>query len=236
MAEEAERIKELWLWDDEIPRDGPEQMACDEALLETGNAPILRIFRWKGPWVSAGYFADKDHAVRTHPEMPFCRRWTGGGIVVHDGDFTYSLVVPKGETLAALKPRRSYQVIHSALGRALRARCIGTDLAEKSAPAAECFAGAVEHDLVNHGKKLAGGAQRRTRHGLLHQGSVQCQPLLDRSFGITLAGELALAVARWRPPADFEKKVRNLLAGKYASPRFLQGPGAAEDFTAPARS
>lgn len=212
-------------------------MACDEALITTTSVAVLRLFLWKGPWVSAGYFTDRGEATKARPDLPFCRRWTGGGVVAHDGDFTYSLIVPRRVSLGAIKPDKSYLLIHSALALALRARGVVAGLfSEKSPAAAECFAGAVQHDLVLGGTKIAGGAQRRTSHGLLHQGSVQCKTGLGRDFGIAFARALAVCVGEWTPPAGFEKSVEKLAMDKYASKEFLLGPRAAKDFTAGARA
>src|SRR5262249_17430586 len=46
----------------------------------------------------------------------------------------------------------------------------------KSSPG-ECFAGFEKSDLLWQGRKIAGAAQRRTREGLLIQGSVQPPPI-----------------------------------------------------------
>jgi hypothetical protein len=43
--------------------------------------------------------------------------------------------------------------------------------------AGQCFAGWEKFDLLWSGRKIAGAAQRRNRHGLLVQGSVQPPPL-----------------------------------------------------------
>lgn len=183
--------------------------------------------------MSAGYFSGMQKAILAHPNLGFCRRWTGGGIVVHEADFTFGLIVPRGENLAAVRAGESYRRIHLALAEALRRHGIEADLSpEGTTMAAECFAGAVEHDLMRHGAKIAGGAQRRTRNGLLHQGSIQGLPGLERGFGETLAQILADSIGVWTPPPDFERGVEALAEGKYATPGFLRGPRAANDFTA----
>ena len=212
-------------------------MACDEALLATARVPVLRIYCWNAPWISGGIFTDRDRAKQTRPDLPFCRRWTGGGVVVHEGDFTYSLTVPRGETLATIKPNQSYLLIHSALAAALRENGVQTGLyGEQSPGAAECFAAAVEYDLVSKSTKIAGGAQRRTRRGLLHQGSVQCEPRPDRGFGLVFARTLAACASQWAPPADFEYLVGKLVSEKYADPAFLEGPRKSKSFTGLAMS
>jgi lipoate-protein ligase A len=39
----------------------------------------------------------------------------------------------------------------------------------------ECFQKPVRGDVVTDGRKLAGGAQRRTKSGMLHQGSIDAK-------------------------------------------------------------
>jgi lipoate-protein ligase A len=227
----TELFANLGLWIDPAPRDGPEQMACDETLMAEAGRPVLRVFRWRRPWISAGYFSDMDAAARVRPDLPLCRRWTGGGIVVHEGDFTFALVVPRGEKLALERPPESYRFIHLALVEALRVLGISSALAAEEPPAdAECFARAVQHDVVAQGRKVAGGAQRRTRDGLLHQGSVQGLGNDSNELASALARALSPSVALWVPPEGFEKRALALTGQKYASGQFLRGrqPG---DFT-----
>lgn len=227
MVEAREKaLPHLGLWIDAVAREGPEQMACDEALLAEAAVPVMRVFRWSRPWVSAGYFTPREKAAAVRPDLPLCRRWTGGGVVVHEGDFTFSLAVPRGEDLAAARPAESYRRIHLAVSAALGAAGTDASLAGRAAGGAcECFAAAVEHDVVARGAKVAGGAQRRTRRGFLHQGSVQT-PSLDReNFTRWLARSLSGNVTLWSPPRNFEGKVASLAREKYACPRFLAGAG-----------
>lgn len=233
MADSEERIfPSLGLWADPVPRDGPEQMACDEILLKSAALPVLRIFRWSRPWISTGYFVSMDEARALRPDLPVCRRWTGGGIVVHEGDFTFSLSVPKTEQLASLRPSESYRRIHAALVEALKEAGCPAELAGAAAKTpAECFAAPVEHDVLARGSKIAGGAQRRSRLGLLHQGSVQTGKPLAREFGTVLARHLAPSVQEWAPPEAFEEEVGRLTAQKYAAEGFLVGPKQPMNFT-----
>jgi lipoate-protein ligase A len=103
----------LDLWIDPVPRDGPENMAVDEWLAETCGTPVLRSYRWTPGWGSFGYF------VKTVdlPEwgLRWVRRWTGGGIVDHRTDWTYTLFVPNGFGLAEVKGGESSRAIHAAL-------------------------------------------------------------------------------------------------------------------------
>jgi lipoate-protein ligase A len=212
----------LGVWVDPVRRDGPTQMACDEMLLANSTNAVLRVFRWSEPWISAGYFVPWMEAQAARPDLPVCRRWTGGGVVVHENDFTFALVAPRSENLARLRPDESYRVLHGAAAEALRALGIPADLfTNQAVGAAECFAGPVPHDVMSVGRKIAGGAQRRTKRGLLHQGSIQLAGL-GADFADVLAAHLANETNLWSPPAGFEQAVSSLAREKYAQDHFLR--------------
>ena len=160
---------------DLTPRSAAVNMACDEVLLERVAVPTLRIYRWEKPAVSFGYFIRHTALATIAQGREIVRRMTGGGIVEHGNDLTYSLILPAAHPLAECPPRESYRAIHSAIATWLELRGIITRLSPTPAggPANVCFESAAEFDLVAGAQKVAGAAQRRTRHGLLHQGSVQ---------------------------------------------------------------
>lgn len=233
MAKDSGRLfGRLALWIDDVPREGPAQMACDEAMLDLADRAVMRVFRWSRPWVSAGYFVPMSIAASIRPDLPVCRRWTGGGIVVHGGDFTFSLAVPAGAAHWGSRPAESYRKIHLAVAAALARQGTKAALTEGGESAAdECFAAPVAHDVVCRGRKVAGGAQRRTRRGLLHQGSIQ-GVAAGPDFARVLAGCLAAKVEDWSPPAAWEDSARKLAREKYDNPDFLRGHRTAKNFTA----
>ena len=110
----------------------------------------------------------------------------------HGADFTYTLLCPLGTPLTSLPPAESYRAIHEAVARALAAHRSGITLAGPPAPKVShaCFENAAQFDILAGAEKIAGAAQRRTRQGLLHQGSIQ-MPDLDSTFGYALADALA---------------------------------------------
>lgn len=213
----------LSLWHDPVPRQGPEQMACDEALCESVSEPVLRVFRWAAPWCSAGYFSSWQEASGVRPDLPLCRRWTGGGVVVHENDFTFALIAPKSTAWSSLRPVESYRVLHEALADTLRET--GEDAGifrGTSSSAAQCFVAPTRHDVVGKGTKLAGGAQRRTRTALLHQGSVQAEGAKKPGFAEGLAARLAGIITDWQPSGGLQERVHLLLEEKYGRPSFLE--------------
>lgn len=197
-------------------------MACDEALLNVATTPLLRIFRWSAPWVSIGYFMRVQEAAHARGDLPFCRRWTGGGAVVHDGDFTFSLVVPRSEKWSLQRAATTYAELHHALASALCRIGKNVRLAERDeSSAGQCFVGPVRHDLILEGRKIAGGAQRRTRQGLLHQGSLQFDDL-PADFPQLLAHSLAPYVEAWiSQPRDLDARIDQLCREKYTLQTFL---------------
>ncbi len=164
------------------PNDAAWNMALDEALLETApqiNAPVLRFYEWKEPAASFGYFQKFQEIERATLLRPLVRRPTGGGLVPHDGDWTYSLVFPPGHFWHELKAVESYERVHAWVRDAFARMSVATVLSpccQKDIPG-QCFLGAEKFDVLWHGRKIAGAAQRRTKTGLLIQGSVQPPPL-----------------------------------------------------------
>jgi lipoyl(octanoyl) transferase len=157
-------------------------MALDEALLENVSRlgrPVLRFYGWTEPAATFGYFQKFSEVGRATQLRPLIRRPTGGGIVPHNADWTYSAVFPPGHEWHSLKAEESYRRIHDWLRLAFAELKIETELAPDSHKAlpGQCFAGHEKFDLLWRGKKIAGAAQRRNRLGLLIQGSVQPPPV-----------------------------------------------------------
>ena len=90
-------------------------MALDEALLESVSRlgqPVLRFYGWTEPAATFGYFQKYAEVERATLLRPLIRRPTGGGIVPHDADWTYSLAFPPGHEWHSLKAEESYRRVH----------------------------------------------------------------------------------------------------------------------------
>jgi lipoate-protein ligase A len=171
-----------WLLLDSGKCDAAFNMALDEALLENVSQlgrPILRFYSWTEPAATFGYFQKFSEVERATLLRPLIRRPTGGGIVPHDMDWTYSFVVPPDHEWYSLTAVESYRRVHEWIQDAFAKLNVMTELAsccKKSAPG-ECFVGHEKSDVLWNGKKIAGAAQRRNKLGLLIQGSVQPPPI-----------------------------------------------------------
>jgi lipoate-protein ligase A len=153
-------------------------MALDEALLESVNAlarPVLRFYDWRSPAATFGYFQHYRDLEKITSLRPLLRRPTGGGLVPHQGDWTYSITVPVSHRWYDLTARESYQHLHLWLQAAFARVEAVTEVAPscRKAGVGQCFVGHEQYDLLWQGRKIAGAAQRRNKCGLLIQGSVQ---------------------------------------------------------------
>ena len=204
---------DLTIYHDESPHSAAMNMAIDEALLETAVVPTIRFYRWRSPALSFGYFGKFSDVAIYAAERDLVRRWTGGGIVFHGDDLTYSIVIPASDPVFDESSIAIYEKIHRALCEALAAGGQDAELASVAALCERrksrkgdlqiaqrrtgdrrsletaicdrgynCFANPVRADVMMDGRKIAGAAQRRTRRGLLQQGSIQ---------GITMNTDLA---------------------------------------------
>jgi len=175
----AVKLPTLHCWRDPEFRSAAENMALDEALFlwscRTGN-PVARFYHWDHAAVTVGYFGsiagpDCGRAVR---------RYTGGGLVEHGEDLTFLLALPAGSPPVLAPAMERYRWIHESLARALAFTGVSVVLARSGSATAAgpCFANPVSWDLIDpsSGIKLGGGAQRRIRGAVIHQGSLRLPP------------------------------------------------------------
>ncbi len=181
-----------WRLIDTGPLDGPANMALDEALLSCFDKerprPLLRLYGWDPPALSVGRYQDARSALRLDlceaEGVPVVRRMTGGGIIYHARELTYSIVCsPEHLGLNGVKEgfRRLCGFLLGTYGRlgleasfAVDSNSTGERLGERTA---FCFAGKEEFDVLANGRKIGGNAQRRLSGAILQHGSI---PLENR--------------------------------------------------------
>ena len=180
-----------------------ENMAVDFLLLQRyphEQVPRFRHYEWRSPAFTFGY-SQKIEFVRaalpTGETFDLCRRPTGGGIVDHRDDWTFSLVIPRGHPLEDVRATQSYREVHECLAAVLRLQGVpavtktvdDADAGAESNLPGVCFQRAERYDVVHQqsGEKIAGAAQKRNKRGLLFQGS-----LWRPAAGVTLDEERLL--------------------------------------------
>ena len=208
---------------DPEPHDAALNMALDEVLLGRAAGPVLRVYRWARPAVSFGYFGKVADVETAWPGREMVRRWTGGGIVPHGADVTYTLLVPRGCAFFRLGAEEAYRAIHERIaalvaeaGSAVRVAAVASAKISDA-----CFENPARYDLLADGGKIAGAAQRRTRAGLLHQGSISGIPL-PCDFPDKLAVRLADRVLALPSDAVPTGQAAALVHGRYGTEAWLR--------------
>lgn len=219
------------------PFDAAGHMGLDEALqsLAPAGRRLLRFYHWGKPGVTFGYgqrweLAAQMARARGLGGGDLVRRATGGGVVFHDGDLTFSLVFP-WERLSS--PEAVYKNIHSGVRRGLKAARVESRLwSPKGPPSAgsalekACFGGLPEPmDLVREdGLKILGGALRRRGDRGLYQGSFRPDVIVAPARVLLAAIHDGLAREFGAPPIiDLEPQWLEegaRLAEKYRSDRW----------------
>lgn len=209
------------------PGDPAFNMALDEVLLGAAaglGRPVLRFYGWTEPAATFGYFQRHREVEEWTNLRPLIRRPTGGGLVKHDADWTYSLAFPPGHAWHRLKAEESYERVHAWISSSFLSLRMRTELApccRKELPG-QCFAGAEKFDLLWEGRKIAGAAQRRNRDGLLIQGSVQSLPGgvsredWQRAMVAVGSEQWGAEWAALAPDGELAAQARALAADKYA--------------------
>lgn len=186
MAEEPLSInRPQWRLLRTAPGKGAWNMAVDEAmslLVGEGRAPFtLRLYRWRPPCLSLGYFQEigrVDLEACARRGVDVVRRPTGGKAILHDGELTYSLVVAEGEPQVAGSVVESYCKISAGLIAGLRRLGVLVELGpaqpnpSSSGGGSLCFETPSDHELVAVGRKIVGSAQMRRNGVILQHGSI----------------------------------------------------------------
>ena len=211
----------LWRLIDEGPLDGPANMALDEALLSCFDAqnslPVLRLYGWEPPALSVGRYQDAAAALNLElcaaDGIPVVRRMTGGGIIYHARELTYSIVCAPEQAGAAVGVKDGFRRLCGfLLGTYQRLgldSAFATDRNHAGAPLGQrtafCFAGKEEFDVLVNGQKIGGNAQRRLRGAILQHGSIPVESRVQQGLRYLrdpapgAAGAVSLAELGLRP-------------------------------------
>lgn len=165
-------------------------MEVDFALLkglQKDPGPILHLYDWAEDSASYGYFLDpldflKNDGIAKR-KLKLVRRPTGGGILFHLTDFTFSILLPARHRGYTVNTMQNYAFVHWIIADVIQKfthmpAILMPKMGEDCCSGRQfCMAGPTECDVMIEGRKVAGGAQRRTKHGFLHQGSVSLMGL-----------------------------------------------------------
>jgi lipoate-protein ligase A len=212
------------------PLPGSWNMAVDEHLLNLAgrtSRTFLRFYRWERPTASLGYSQEAPRVV----DIEFCRargidivrRMTGGKLVLHDREVTYSMASADTAVFTDTV-RDSYRLISQALLKGFALMGLSARLAETSPTGyikgtMPCFAFPARDEIEIGGRKIAGSAQKRTGPLFLQHGSIPLEKDEALLAAVARPGEsseslgmTSLSEALGRP-ADFDAAVGPLVQG-----------------------
>lgn len=166
-----------------------ENMDFDAALLsDLASNPrhLLRFYDWKNPSISHGHFIrPEEHLHLSAAEqlgVDIAKRPTGGGVICHFTDFTFSIFVPKESPYYTTDTLTNYCFVNKRIKKALenisqqQLQLLDENISDNSSLSRFCMAKPTVLDVMCGSLKASGGAQRRTRHGFLHQGTISLSP------------------------------------------------------------
>ncbi len=195
-------MKNKWRLILDPPCSGALNMAADEALLVSACRggpfePVLRLYGWSSPAISVGYLQKAGPFLEA--SVPLVRRITGGRAILHDQELTYAVAAGEGSEIYDAGISGSYALVSRAIAAALREFGIGAEFARPASArsyrkSAACFASSARHEVMAGGRKVAAGAQRRVKGGVLIHGSIIFgldRPLWDSVFGAGAAEKTA---------------------------------------------
>jgi lipoate-protein ligase A len=140
-------------------------------------------------------------------------------MVFHGSDVTLALAIPASEAAASGSSRDIYSAIHESLLPAIQkylpdARLV---LPEECRCGPVCFESPVAFDIIAGTSKICGGALRRSKVGVLYQGSLHIPCAVPSETANSLAAE----VSRFEEATLLKSRIGNLSSSKYETPAWL---------------
>jgi lipoate-protein ligase A len=168
------------------PLSAQENMDKDAFILEQmgeNSSPVLRFYQWIKPCATYGYFTKPEEFLNLNlfneEEFELGRRPTGGGIIFHLSDLAFSVCVPITHPAYSLNTLDNYAYVNQRVAAAIMPFIQNhPNLLKKETSTSDplsknfCMAKPTIYDVMIDDKKVGGAAQRRTKKGLLHQGSL----------------------------------------------------------------
>lgn len=163
-----------------------ENMALDKKLFERylrDGEPVFRVYGWSAPSFTYGVSQNPSESLDmercVHDGIGVAGRMTGGGVLFHHDELTYSFVCGKRDINEAEGVLVSYRGIcgflirfYASLGLAASFAVDSPQFAGRSAPHPLCSVSHEKFDIVIGGRKIGGNAQKRGRRAVFQHGSV----------------------------------------------------------------
>jgi len=214
-------------------------MRKDASLLEhlhPESKPLLHFYEWEAPSLTYGCFIkpEKHLDMQTLKMLNWqaAQRPTGGGLIFHLTDFAFSALVPASHPNFSLNTLENYALINRLVAKVIfpfLAKDLTPELLNLTEKADYpltpfCMAKSTQYDLVVHCKKVAGAAQRRTKKGFLHQGTISLlippfelieKVLVDKKRIISAMKENSFALFPFEQSPSSLEEAKNLIKSHF---------------------
>jgi len=180
------------------------------------NIGVFRVYRWQRPSFTYGFSQSPqsqiDLARCASDGVQIAKRMTGGGILFHNDEITYSFVCSKDDVGELQGVFVSYRNIckflmrfYESLGASAEFALQGKNFKERSGAHQLCSAAYEKYDLVIGGRKIGGNAQKRKRQVIFQHGSIPCR--VDWDFARKYLDSLPKDIAAYVTTLSEELKI-----------------------------
>jgi len=168
------------------PASAANNMALDAEIFSrylVDRIPVLRLYSWQAPALTYGISQQPENEIDitrcSCDGVQLAQRITGGGVLFHQDEITYSLVCAKADAGEDKKVFVDYRAIcafliyfYESLGLKPYFALEAKDFENKSVAHELCSASREKYDIVINNKKIGGNAQKRKREAIFQHGSI----------------------------------------------------------------
>ncbi len=228
----------IWRFIIDPPLPPARNMAIDEAIsiafANNKTSPTLRLYQWASPALTLGSFQKIDPTLRHFLEenpVTLLRRITGGQALLHDRDFTYSIIASTHDPLFSGGIKKTFYSIAQGLLAALARLGVAAEIYTPMRDVASlqermgrsprrgrspfCAASLSWYEIAVDGKKLIGSAQRRWVHHFLQHGSLPALPEIEHAIQIGFATAWSIRLEKGYLTSEEVKLADALVVEKY---------------------
>ncbi len=203
-----------------------ENMAIDKVLVDNfkkGDIPVFRLYTWEKSFTLGISQNIEDYLeLKEKYHNNYAKRITGGGVLFHGHDLSYSLILPS-DNFENLSVKQSYEKIcqfllsfYKNLGLDV---CFAKDdenITLSKSP--YCQVGFEAYDILVEGEKIGGNAQRRKKGLIFQHGSIPIKKIKKDDmlgntlvdFGINISYDEAIEKVKQAFENTFDAKLEDL--------------------------
>ena len=168
-----------------------DNMKKDKELFESyqdGDLPIFRLYFWEKSWTCG--VSQQIDKINFSYGTGGANRITGGGILLHGHDISYSIIYPVS-LLKNKNVKETYEYFCQFIMNFYESVGLKPNFAKKLKEIKLsknnfCQIGFEPYDIIVNGKKIGGNAQKRTKNKIIQHGSIPFKKINHPKGGYSL--------------------------------------------------